>query len=650
MGNFSFRSVLSRLHSTLNIATARIHPFVVLVSCVGIMLAYLVGFYASGSFHSASRWMGAILACTSLITVLQSPSYKESLRPGMMRVIGTMLGAVIAYIYLRLLPFSLVGMLVAVFTLESLCMILNIYQNGRIATITLVTILLVEQMSPGSDPLTNCSLRFFESAVGVGVGLLLRWTIERWNEWRKRLLHMGSSEDGSSVDMDTMPLRWGHLRVVMVASLGQLTGGALATLVGVVLPLIQAIGQSHLSSLMQGVLASMSLTGIMVGSIVIGQRSDERGYLHYFRLSPVLILVGAIVALFSSSVVALAIGLFVMGFGVGGGYSLDSDYISEIMPRRWRLFMVGVAKGSSAIGNVAMAFVCFYILRNWSSAYHSSGLFLLIALLAAVMILSSIRFAESPAWLIAHDRREEASKAVRYFLGSDVRLGEMASPAETQASAADMFRGENLRRVIFSGVPWACEGFGVYGVGVFMPTLIMAMGLGRGAEGVGHVTASVELSAYVNIFVAVGFLLGLTLIRRWYHVRQQAWGFLGASVGLALLIAAYTLHWPAWVMIVGLILFELLLNCGPHLITFILPAQIYPIADRGAGAGIAAACGKAGAVVGVFIMPLLVKWGGITLALGVTAALQVMGAVVTLRYGHRVMPPQGTESQWRHDK
>ena len=84
--------------------------------------------------------------------------------------------------------------------------------------------------------------------------------------------------------------------------------------------------------------------------------------------------------------------------------------------------------------------------------------------------------------------------------------------------------------------------------------------------------------------------------------------------------------------------------------TFILPAQIYPVADRGAGAGIAAACGKAGAVIGVFIMPLLIKWGGITLALAVTASLQIVGAAITLRYGQKVMPPQGVETQWRHDR
>ncbi len=87
----------------------------------------------------------------------------------------------------------------------------------------------------------NCTLRFFESAVGVGVGIGLLWLIEVWNRFRSRLLRMGGNPDGHPVDMDTMPLRWGHFRVLIVASLGQLTGAALSTLVGIILPMIRIV-------------------------------------------------------------------------------------------------------------------------------------------------------------------------------------------------------------------------------------------------------------------------------------------------------------------------------------------------------------------------------------------------------------------------
>lgn len=626
-----------RLRTTITSAVARIDPVTILISCVGILIAYYVGIYATGHIHSDTRWMGAMLSCTAVVTVLQIPTYKEALRPAWLRVFGTFLGALIAYIYLKLLPFSVVGMLVTVFILEALCMLLDIYNNGRIATITLVIIMLVSQMPGEIPPAANSLLRFFESAVGVGVGVALRWVIERWRSVRQRWMHRGERTDGKSLNMDDMPLRLGHFRVLVVASLGQVTGAALSTLIGVVIPLMQILLHTTLPPLKQALLASMSLMGIMVGSILIGRWSDRRGYLRYMRLSPALILLGAIIAISSTNSTVMMIALFIMGFGIGGGYSLDSDYVSEIMPRRWRLFMVGVVKASSAVGNVVMAFVCYYILGHWTTADHWNGMFLLVALMAVVMLLSAIRFEQSPGWLLSQGRREEAERAARYFLGQDVELGEVAATTEG-VSVWSLFRGESLRRTILCGLPWACEGYAVYGVGVFLPVLIMSLGLGRGEAGtIAHATSSVHLAAYVNLFVAAGFAAGLMAIRRSFNLRQQSVGFVVAALGLVLLMVGYALHLPRWTMIAGLALFELFINAGPHLMTFILPSQVYPIAERGAGAGVAAAAGKAGAVAGVFTIPLLLGWGGVEMVMAVTLALQLLGAAVTATLGREIL-------------
>lgn len=655
MGNI-VQSLWSRIRAALGKAMSRVHPFVLLVSCLGILLAYLTGMYATGSFHSTSRWMGAMLACTSVVVVLHMPGYKEALRAGWIRVLGTFLGALVAYLYLLVLPFSVVGMLLAVFVLEMICMILNMYGSGSIATITMLIILLVSKMSPEVDPAVNCSLRFFEATVGVGVGVGLLWIIERWNRWRHKLLAMGRSDDGNPVDMDTMPLRWGHLRVLIVASLGQVTSAGLATIVGVVIPMIRLAAHPDLSPAMQGVVAGASLVGIMVGSVLFGAWSDRRGYLFFFRLCPAIILLAALYAFFADSVHSLVGSLFVMGLGIGGGYSLDSDYISEIMPRRLRLVMVGVAKASSAIGNIVMAAAGFYLLRVWGTPDHWNRLLLLVAVMAVVMLLCRIRFEQSPGWLMAHGRAEEAERAVRYFLGPDVRMGEIRSRADRsdrpRASWSGLLRRGNAGRIVFSGVPWACEGFGVYGVGVFLPVLIMALGLDPASTGAfGHIVSSVKTSTYINMFVLLGFVVGLLLVNRIYHVRMQTWGFLLCSAGLGLLLAGYELHLSKWTMIAGFMIFELFLNAGPHLMTFIIPPQIYPVADRGAGSGLAAAFGKAGAVVGVAAVPLLLKWGGIAAVMSVTIAVQLVGAAVTAFVGRRVLPasPAGTNPELRHD-
>ena len=122
---------LSRVKTVFKRAVSRVHPFVLVVSCVGILIAYLVGMYATGTFHKASRWMGALLACTSVVMVLQAETFRNSLRPAWMRMLGTFIGVVIGYIYLRYFHFSIIGMLLSVFLLEMFCINLDCKPCGN---------------------------------------------------------------------------------------------------------------------------------------------------------------------------------------------------------------------------------------------------------------------------------------------------------------------------------------------------------------------------------------------------------------------------------------------------------------------------------------------------------------------------------------
>ena len=76
-------------------------------------------------------------------------------------------------------------------------------------------------------------------------------------------------------------------------------------------------------------------------------------------------------------------------------------------------------------------------------------------------------FVESPEWLALHGKVEEAEKNVKHFLGQDVYIGELASKKDKttrpQSSRRDIFARGNIKRIVLSGIPWGCEGMGVYG-------------------------------------------------------------------------------------------------------------------------------------------------------------------------------------------
>lgn len=444
------------------------------------------------------------------------------------------------------------------------------------------------------------------------------------------------------VNMDTMPLRWRHISVLLIASAGQFFGGALAILVGVIAPLITITHHPELSSWLQGFIFSSGLTGIMIGSLFFGHFSDKYGYLSFFRLCPLLITGSSLWIYFSPSIAILTINLLLVGFAIGGAYALDPSYVSEIMPKKWRRTMLGISKATSGLGNILMILVAWYVLKTSSDPAIWNRLFLFFTLFAALTFLARFWFVESPEWLALHGKIQEAEKNVRHLLGNDVYIGELVhkkdQATQPQASAKDIFARGNIKRVILSGVPWGCEGMGVYGIGIFTPVLLLTLGLTHsGGNAFGNVVEALRFTMYINLFVVLGFILGLTVIRRFNIIQAQSVGFFICAAGLLLTLLGYIFHTPVWITLSGFLLFEIALNAGPHLSTFELPSRIYSLQERASGEGIASALGKLGAIIATFIIPPLLKWGGGTLVLTVAIIILVLGGIVTLWVGPVVL-------------
>lgn len=450
-------------------------------------------------------------------------------------------------------------------------------------------------------------------------------------------------------DIATMKMTPRHYYIVFVASLGQMIGTAVATLAGIIIPMLNIILHPELSSFMQGLIGAVDLIGIVVGSVVFGRLSDRYGYLFFFRFCPALIFVASVMGILFPSVAMLTTCLFFVGFGIGGEYSLDSDYVSELMPVRYRSLMVGVAKAGCALGNIIVAAICFGLLSYWKSANLWSHLLWIIAITAAVMLLLRIKFYQSPKWLLDQGRTAEAEEAAKKFFGPDAVIEQAKSSAPGAAPVRISlwkFLKENWRKVILSGVPWACEGMGVYGIGVFLPILVMALGLEHftpGENPIFHVTDSVKITLWISCIILPGFIIGLILINKGRSiVRIQSMGFWMCTLSLVVLTLSYHFGWNKWISIGAFMAFELFLNIGPHLITYVLPPSIYPVAQRGQGVGLAASIGKIGAVLGVFIIPILLKSGGAITVLVVSAAIMAIGALVTTGFAKATQMNSGS--------
>lgn len=448
-------------------------------------------------------------------------------------------------------------------------------------------------------------------------------------------------KQGTNVDLATMPLRRGHYWIVGVASLGQLIGTAVATIAGVIIPLLNIVLHPELSGFMQGLIGAADLIGICIGSVIFGRLTDKYGYLFFFRFCPALVFAASLAGALIPDVCVLIISLFVIGLGIGGEYSLDSDYVSELIPLKYKSTMVGVTKTASSLGNIIAAAVSFIILVKTQDADNWPSLMWIIVAISGLMILVRIPFYQSPGWLLSKGRVEDARKAVKKFLGNDVTINPSSDTIEKndEDSSAEnkygffRFIANNYKKVILSGLPWACEGLGVYGIGVFLPILVMALGLEHletGLDQIFHVVESVKITLYISCIILPGFIAGLILISRKFKITGiQTLGFFLCMLSLFILMPAYKFHWNKWIAIGAFMAFEFFLNMGPHLTAYVLPPKIYPVAQRGQGVGIAASIGKIGAILGVFCIPLLLHYGGAMLVLGVSAAVMGAGAVIT---------------------
>ena len=126
-----------------------------------------------------------------------------------------------------------------------------------------------------------------------------------------------------------------------------------------------------------------------------------------------------------------------------------------------------------------------------------------------------------------------------------------------------------------------------------------------------------------------GFYIGIFLPDTIGRVKQQFFGSVIVAV-LYAIWAGVTGHTSTGGLVTLFTLSQLFLNMGPNATTFLLPVEVFPTRVRGTAHGIAAASGKAGAVVTAFAFGSLTDAIGLRGVLGLLSGIMVLTALVTL--------------------
>jgi MFS family permease len=202
----------------------------------------------------------------------------------------------------------------------------------------------------------------------------------------------------------------------------------------------------------------------------------------------------------------------------------------------------------------------------------------------------------------------------------------------------DLFGKKYLKRTILVTVPWFLMDIGLYGIGIFTPTILSAMAFAGHGNFVAKDILSTQGAIFLDMFLVIGFGFSILLIERVGRIKLQLLGFLAMGAAMAMLavvgVPKGASGMTTILVFVGFAVFNLMVNMGPNATTWILPTEVFPTSLRASGHGLAAASGKFGAALGIFLLPVLEQAWGLGATLAVIAGASFLGLLVTWLFGY----------------
>jgi putative MFS transporter len=449
--------------------------------------------------------------------------------------------------------------------------------------------------------------------------------------------------DGTA--LKSMPMTAMQFRIWALACAGKFFEGMVVFMTGVALPLIAI--QFHLNAADKGFVTAASLAGILIGATALGGLADSYGRKRMFIIEMIIFAVFLVALTFAPNFITLVICLFGAGIALGCDYPTAHMVISESIATSMRGRLVLSAFAFQAVGaffGTALGFGILYAnpdLGAWRIMYAAA------IVPAILVVVGRLYVTESPHWLVAKGRTAEGEKATTQLLKrtpqypKSVSLGHLADQARAKAAEGHgsylaLFKKRNRRATILASVPWFLQDLGVYGIGIFTPTILGAV---IGKESKSHALSDTihndilgaKGSAMMDVLFVLGVIVAIFLVDRVGRIKLQIWGFIGCAVGL--LLSGLSVHPDGTnnmgLLFLGFTLFYFMVNFGPNAMTYLLAGEVFPTEVRGKGAGFAASFAKIGAVLTAFLFPILLKSIGTTALLWGLVVCFLAGAVVT---------------------
>ena len=324
--------------------------------------------------------------------------------------------------------------------------------------------------------------------------------------------------------LDRLPLTRWHWTLIAVVGLGaffDLYEVFLGGVLGAVLT-----DEWHLDTDGKSLVIASAFAGMFAGAVVLGIAADRLGRRRMFLLNLGLYSLFSLLTALAPNLGAFLALRFLCGLALGAELTLIDTYLSEFMPRRVRGRCIAWAYTIGFCGVPVAAFLGGRFVAEEHLLIDGWRWLLIFGAIGALIVwVLRSRLPESPRWLLAHGRPDQAEQVVTAIEGTV--HGPLPPVQDTpdepvaRLTLAQMFDRTYRRRTAMLWVFQILQTVGYYGFGSLAPVVLTAKGF--------DVVHSLGYAALSFLGYPIGSAASVPIIER----IERKWLIVGSALVMA---------------------------------------------------------------------------------------------------------------------
>lgn len=406
--------------------------------------------------------------------------------------------------------------------------------------------------------------------------------------------------------------------IALVGLVGSMSGLLIGYCTAVIAPALEFIARDFgLGTFLQGAAVAAVLFGGFVGALMAGGFIRRMGERPTLIVTALLFIAGSLGSGLSDSFVPWLVWRSITGLAVGAATMVGPLYVSETAPTHMRGALVSTVQLTITIGILAS----YLAGALWTTGGNWQSMLLIGAVPGFVMLLVVAVVPESPRWYLLRGRVADAERAHRRLTGGKGDPLPAQQAVSVDGSWRALFVGRNfVVLVLATGLFVFANLSGIDAILYYAPTIFAEVGFGGTY---GPILATVGIGT-INVLATIFAMAAIDRLGR----RPLLIGGLIPMAASLLVLAAVLLtgrgaDWSNIAAVTCLSLFVLAFGVSLGPLPYVLMSELFPLALRGPGMGIASAAAWGINVLVSLTFPVLVAAFGIALVFGVYGVISV---------------------------